>query len=197
MTTALQAIHLLPERRCSADSQHRYECDPIEIDDGTTWLTLGNGLLRATTSPSEGAISCCEVRREGQPPWLLMLVPKWVPVRVNGLASGPIVVAGMNDTIDLRDGEQVLHVNLFRRPFAGPALAEHAGGECPVCLMPISQGDAILQCVVCGKCLHDSAPPDGAAGNDAALECAKTCANCPCCDSPLVREEGYAHATDA
>jgi hypothetical protein len=122
-------------------------------------------------------------------PYLTMLSTPAARVRLNGVAAPPVAVLRIRDQVQI-DGDFLLHVSQFTRPYHGPAASEHAGRDCPVCLTPIEERSLIFICPYCQTALHAQGEETPVADR---LECHLSSSTCPCCNLPLAREEGYAY----
>lgn len=189
MTTSLQSFRLYVE----------HVQDPTAAANSPLELTGAASLEFHDTSPAlvagrqPGMIIFEPIA--GQPqPLVAMTAPEGMEVRVNGLAAGPFHVLTVKDTIELAGGKHVLHLTLFQQPYAGLALEEHAGRECPICLTPIGREDHVLVCVHCQAVMHLGPDVTESAGEQ--LECARTTSLCPCCNQRLAREEGYVYVPE-
>lgn len=192
MATNFQSLRLLADAIGTArrGSEAPAPADFIELP-GPISLELREGELMAVSGRSSDAVALAPVQRQGQP-LLVMTAPEGAGVRVNGCLAGPVEVLGVRDLLDVALSSRLWHVTLYRRPYAGPAAAEHAGRECPICLAQIELEAAVLVCASCGAVMHDEAGEARPSRGDD-LQCARTVSTCPSCEQPLVREEGYAY----
>lgn len=174
------------------------DCYWLELPAGPVRLLEREGELTAI-GVDEGAPGEIErsliletIRHERQP-YLAMLSPPGAGVRVNGAEASSLSVAmaavlRVRDQVTLDDAF-LLHVSQYSRPYRGPAPAEIAGRDCPVCLTPIAAGSLVFICPNCQAAMHAQGEETPA---DERLECHLTSSTCPRCNQPMSREEGYA-----
>lgn len=143
------------------------------------------------TSAWENGVILETIRHERQP-YLAMLTAPGGEVRVNGVAAPPAGVLRLRDQVELGD-DYLLHVSQFSRPYRGPAATDHVGRDCPLCLTPIVAETAVFVCPTCQTALHAQGDETPAADR---LECHLSSSTCPCCGSPLIREEGFSYVPE-
>jgi hypothetical protein len=168
----------------------------LELPPAPTRLVNHNGqvtmapLAIGNSGIAEGLLF--ETIRHERRPYLAMLTPPGAGVRVNGVAAPCAAVLNVRDQVEL-DGAFLLHVSQFTRPYHGPASAEHAGRDCPVCLTPVAAGSIIFICPNCQAAMHAQGEETPAADR---LECHLSSSTCPSCCLPIVREEGFAYVPE-
>lgn len=127
--------------------------------------------------------------------FLVMRRVSALAVRVNGAPASRMTVLRAGDQLDA--GDASLLVSLWVRPYLGPALAEHAGLVCPVCLtsFPSGKPGACYQCPWCMVLMHYHG--DEVAAEDR-LECGKVSDCCPRCGAPVVKsgKGEFSHVPD-
>jgi len=189
MTTSLQRFRLFVEHAIQPAANQGHgpldlgELSSIVIDDGRLSLVAGRQPNTMLLEPIAGEPLVALTAPEGH-----------AHLRVNGLPVGPVHVLAIKDVIELAGGEHVLHLTLFQQPYAGAALDEHAGRECPICLTPIGREDHVLVCVHCHAVMHLGQEATEDAGEQ--LECARATSLCPCCNQRLAREESYVYVPE-
>ena len=184
----------------------RAKPEVIQLD-GPTSLRLCDNLIATSNGLSESALVFEPLFNDHTPSVALTVRDRHAVVYVNGVRIGPVHVLRVGDVVEC-DGEALaLHLSMLRRPYLGPPRSEHVGRECAVCLTPIAEPAtappdgapdtgtlSIFECVACGAVLHERVTLPGSTTE--VLECSRTVAVCPCCDAPLVREEGYAYVPE-
>ena len=117
---------------------------------------------------------------------------------VNGAPACPVSVLSAGDLVALDEGSVVFHVSVLSDPYVGVPLPEHAGRECPVCLLPLEAGEAVSESVVyvcpsCSVAVHLEAR---IAASGEVVECARAGSSCPACQSPRVFGASYEYVPE-
>jgi hypothetical protein len=180
-------FHLLRDLSAPAARPAR-ETAPLELH-GPTALEPRAGELVVAGDPRAGAVALEPVLVRNELLLALTVAGQEVGVRVGGIAAGPVRLLRPGESIDFAPDGPVVHVALFARPYVGPALEEHVGRECPVCLTTIEPLTRVLVCARCQAVLHEGGESGVRAGET--LECARMSPACPVCSRELIREEGY------
>lgn len=167
-----------------------------EIPPGRTVRLVLNDVMQPEIVGCDAAESqdavLLEAVRHGCKSYLAAVVAPAVRVRVNGLPAPPICVLRVCDEIDV-NSECLLRLALFVRPYLGAPEPEWVGSECPLCTTPIRGDSRVYACPNCVAVMH----ADGKEVPEAArLECHLLASACPCCQQPIVLEEGFADESD-
>ena len=120
---------------------------------------------------------------------LLMIAPRGLDARVNGLPAPRVAILEVADQVQVAGG--VLHVTRYRTAGAGPPAAEHLGRRCPVCGVEI---DATTRVAIhdCGAVLHAEEP--GSKPDADLLQCAQL--TCPDCAKPVEMTTGFVYTPE-
>ena len=121
---------------------------------------------------------------DAQPRLLLVTEPKH-PARVNGLRAPRVTLLRAGDRLHF-DGTTSFRVAIYYRPRLGPVPAEIVGVACPICTIPLAEGDQCLLCR-CGAPFHAAADDS----REGALACALMAGECPRCLLPLQTVPAY------
>lgn len=162
---------------------------PLVVPPGVSALSCMGSDAPALTSPA--SLSDAPLLRlepllsRPSEPRLLLASSARCHASVNGLPAPRLVLLVDGDRFHF-DAGPVFRVALFHRPRLGPAPSEVVGLSCPVCTLPLAEGDRCLVCA-CGTPLHyaDDESREGA------LVCATVVTHCPHCQQPVRRTPGY------
>src|SRR5262245_30811919 len=152
---------------------------PLILDPGPARLGCDESgapsLFHTPASSSDPGPRFEAITGPGAQPRLLLVAEPKHPARVNGLRAPRVTLLRAGDRLHF-DGTASFRVAIYHRPRLGPVPAELVGVACPICTIPLAEGDQCLVCR-CGAPFHAAADDS----REGALACARMTAECPRC----------------
>lgn len=179
----------------SGDDEKQNRAEPLMLASGPARLgrdAAGRPALAFSSGEGADAGAWLEplTGREAQPR-LLLLSPPESCVRINGLRAPPIAILSAKDRFSF-DASCTFRVAIYYRPKIGLVPSDLVGAACPVCTIPLLEGDRCLICCHCGIPLH-AAEDESVPG---ALACAGMASECPRCQHPVRLVPGYSEGSE-
>ena len=125
---------------------------------------------------------------------LLLVSPAPEQVRLNAVPAPSVAVLQEKDQLLLHDGDVLLHVSRYVRPFLGPAAKPFLSQPCELCQIAAEPGTRIYVCPHCDAVLHHQTEQD--ADQETRLQCAAMTSTCPNCRNPIVTGEGLTYVPE-
>jgi hypothetical protein len=171
------------------NNQARANQPPLVLGAGPARLAVNASgfpqLMETTAAGLERGPRFESIVGPGSQPRLLLITDSHQPARVNGLRAPRVSLLSAGDRLRF-DGSSSFQVAIYYRPQLGPVPVDFIGVSCPICTIPLAEGELCLICR-CGAPFH-AADDESVEG---ALACARMATECPRCLASLQTRPGY------
>lgn len=210
-TQATQAIKLIidplsdqPDHLAASDTNQlddeRY-ISTLDVPDGRSFLFMPPGqtprietsIDDASNSSNGSKVFSLEPFRQDHQFFLMLVSPIGEQVMVNGSPAPSPAILTEGDQIRMPQGDVVLHVTHFLKPYVGAPTTEMLAAEtaCSLCRLPLVENTQVYACPFCGGVTHLETQKHK--GGDKPLQCAASTSTCPNCSKSIVKGEGLTY----